>query len=723
MNLQFITSQIASINAFLNTLKANAKRIFELPTQTTLDLSSKIHVSRGGVDEQLELQLLVSSLLNNTQNRIISIDDNITKVLLDVIVPPLSWSIQNVIYSTSTDTTIPITLCSSGFNRKDIIVATDSGTVILVNGVESDDIVLRPSIPLDSVLITELDVSDSDIGTPTDPLLGEAYVKKIFSSIYAYSTAGTEQVLPLRPDGTENYTLTNSSLDSVDGFDLSLITGNSSAEVPFVGKKLIIWNQTSNPVTLLDAGSAEIPFNFGVDIIIPSGEKILMFYDGIEIRELFRSWSSSGGASAFTSLTDVPSSYTDNANKVVSVKADESGLEFISQRKSFQYNSNALCLYNFPSTSNWVLQSGNYGLGAFNAAKATSTFSSFLDFISGSAYSSGIGGIAAYDMKLKNNASFVRPNAALFGGNLLFALGYIVLNRPDGTITTPTVVQESIYTPEINGHVNLTEDFSGDIIIPKGAIWLYSWAHTKGSAVSNVYIQTILNFESALTEEVVDTRIVTTDSWNAIGHSIWWQDGRFFSGGGGLAKGTQSFVKEAIKFSYYNNYGYSGYSLGGLTSIDTLSLLNEIDNWVTANVWTLDTITNDFKRNIPIGTTADFTGNTGKTTYYGALRELHEALLVFNPDYKMIAFNALHRDNAGYTSFSTNTEGHTITDYSDALEWVCADLGWSFINQRDDSGITPANLGTYTIDGLHPNNEGYALYPDLLINELLEIIA
>ena len=35
-----------------------------------------------------------------------------------------------------------------------------------------------------------------------------------------------------------------------------------------------------------------------------------------------------GGASAFISLTDAPSSYTGQANKVVSVKADESGLEF-----------------------------------------------------------------------------------------------------------------------------------------------------------------------------------------------------------------------------------------------------------------------------------------------------------------------------------------------------------------------------------------------------------
>ncbi len=38
--------------------------------------------------------------------------------------------------------------------------------------------------------------------------------------------------------------------------------------------------------------------------------------------------SGGGGATAFTGLTDVPSSYTGQASKVVSVKADVSGLEF-----------------------------------------------------------------------------------------------------------------------------------------------------------------------------------------------------------------------------------------------------------------------------------------------------------------------------------------------------------------------------------------------------------
>lgn len=36
-----------------------------------------------------------------------------------------------------------------------------------------------------------------------------------------------------------------------------------------------------------------------------------------------------GGASTFTALTDTPSAYTDQKNKVVAVKTDETGVEFI----------------------------------------------------------------------------------------------------------------------------------------------------------------------------------------------------------------------------------------------------------------------------------------------------------------------------------------------------------------------------------------------------------
>lgn len=220
---------------------------------------------------------------------------------------------------------------------------------------------------------------------------------------------------------------------------------------------------------------------------------------------------------------------------------------------------------------------------------------------------------------------------------------------------------------------------------------------------------------------IIKTSIKT---WNVIGHSIWKQDGELFTTGidnGLIAIGIQTLVRRKIFFTSYNNYSYSGYSLGGNTLGDTTSILNQSGTWVAGDVWTYDSITNDFKKNIPIGTTSDFTGNTGKLTYYGALRELHEAIKALNPSYQMICANALHRDNASYTSFSTNTVGATITDYENALLWVRNYLSWQFVDQRKDSGIGYDSLSLYTYDGLHPVNIGYAKYANLWIDKLIKI--
>lgn len=204
-------------------------------------------------------------------------------------------------------------------------------------------------------------------------------------------------------------------------------------------------------------------------------------------------------------------------------------------------------------------------------------------------------------------------------------------------------------------------------------------------------------------------------SWGAIGHSIWASDGTL--------NGIQTLVQRLFEFAEYEKYAYSGNSLSAAsTSVSTCILqTSKTDTWTSKDIFTYDSITNDFKLNRPIGTTSDFIDNTGVATYYGALRVLHEKLSSMNANYYMICANALKRDNASYTSWSANTEGHTLKDYSDALEWVANRLSWRFINQFRDSTISDINLATYTSDGLHPNNSGYLRIAPLWIDEFRKI--
>lgn len=200
-----------------------------------------------------------------------------------------------------------------------------------------------------------------------------------------------------------------------------------------------------------------------------------------------------------------------------------------------------------------------------------------------------------------------------------------------------------------------------------------------------------------------------------VGMSIWAYDGQKYAGGyrgDCIARGYQTLLKQRYDFDSISNYCYSGNSLGGLTDGDTNSIMNKSSSWQGSkgDLWLLDTITNDFKRNIPIGTFADnFVRKTGITTYYGALKVFEEKVRQLSGDnYKIVVANALRRNNDGYTSTSVNAVGHTLLDYERALLNVASWNNWLFVDQyRCD--LTDEAIEWATIDGLHLNNFGYNL--------------
>ena len=214
------------------------------------------------------------------------------------------------------------------------------------------------------------------------------------------------------------------------------------------------------------------------------------------------------------------------------------------------------------------------------------------------------------------------------------------------------------------------------------------------------------------------TGIPINKNINFVGMSIWYFDGKVLPewgiGGGEVARGFQTLLKEHFAFRSTTNYCYSGYSLGALSLNDSSSIAAKIDTCVTAgeegDIWTLDTNTNDFRRDIPIGSIDDYLNDTGATTFYGALRIFHDRVVELSGESAIvICSNATRRNTTGYTSTSANACGHTLADYEAAVKTIAALNGWYFVDQFNDSGITEENLSTVTIDGLHPNNEGYLL--------------
>ena len=217
-----------------------------------------------------------------------------------------------------------------------------------------------------------------------------------------------------------------------------------------------------------------------------------------------------------------------------------------------------------------------------------------------------------------------------------------------------------------------------------------------------------------------------------LGHSIWRNDnytvkyansGSFVTPFSGTFKGRgyQTLLKEVFDFdssaSPGPNGGYSGFSLGAQSTSDASSVaitaLNSNNGWPSVKnaIWTVDFITNDFKRNIPLGTLDDYKNATGPTTFYGAARQLFDKIKQLSGEDVIIVFaNALPRNNGNYTSTSKNTVGCTLADYELALLTIAAlHTNMYFVDQNRLSGITDDNLPAVTADGLHLNNLGYQL--------------
>lgn len=201
-----------------------------------------------------------------------------------------------------------------------------------------------------------------------------------------------------------------------------------------------------------------------------------------------------------------------------------------------------------------------------------------------------------------------------------------------------------------------------------------------------------------------------------VGMSIWWYDGRELASsgyrGGVIARGYQTLIKERYYTNGLTSYAYSGCSLGGTGTGDSSCIMNYAYQWsgTKGDIWLLDTITNDFKRNIPIGTFWDnFAAQTGVTTYYGALKEFEKKVRALSgKNAVIIVSNACRRNSDGYTSTSVNAVGHTLLDYEKALLNVASWNDWLFVDQYR-CALTDEAVEFATIDGLHLNNFGYTL--------------
>lgn len=289
-----LLNKVSALTQTVNQIIAGSKSIAELPEQTTLDGTSLLHASRGGTSEKISVQQIINAAVNNDNDHLLSVGA-ITLVANDLTIASISGKINNVVQSIATPTVVNVPYCATGLNRIDLIVYNDSNAIVRIAGTETGGaIIVTPTQPLETLLITQISVSDFAIGDPSSPILGASYVKKSFANMFEFNGIGADAIIPLNPNGFSEIRLINSGLTSVSGVDLTLMTG-PNFEFPYQGKPFVFLNRTGGPIDLNheDFATADLPLFLrdGANTVFPENHAILFHYDSAGLYEINRSWN------------------------------------------------------------------------------------------------------------------------------------------------------------------------------------------------------------------------------------------------------------------------------------------------------------------------------------------------------------------------------------------------------------------------------------------------
>lgn len=165
-----IVALLTEINEKYNLILQNAKTIAELNEQLTLVSESYIPVRIGGETKKMKIQAILDHIQQFAINQILNIGE-ITVDGNDITIPSgCQWQISGITYFTSTDTVIEIPFAAVGMTRIDIIVATTAGTLVKHSGFETDGVAVRPNIPLNTVLVTQINVAEDALDAVFLPL-------------------------------------------------------------------------------------------------------------------------------------------------------------------------------------------------------------------------------------------------------------------------------------------------------------------------------------------------------------------------------------------------------------------------------------------------------------------------------------------------------------------------------------------------------------------------
>lgn len=162
------------------------------------------------------------------------------------------------------------------------------------------------------------------------------------------------------------------------------------------------------------------------------------------------------------------------------------------------------------------------------------------------------------------------------------------------------------------------------------------------------------------------------------------------------------------------NFGAAGHTL-----VQDYSSLEATDYSDVALV-TIAYGVNDARTGVPLGTVND----TDITTFAGALNGLLKKIYTDNPECRVLVLTPMQRLTVTDFGIATpNANGNYLIDFVDMCHKIAEKRSTICIDQYRNCGINQTNLYYYTIEGVHPVNQGFARIKAAVIGALDELFA
>ena len=217
------------------------KRLPQLDPLDNVPNDALLYVVYNGESYKTTKQKLLASI----ENRITAIGTITHADLTTVFGAGFSWTINGVGYTNTGTISKTLTAAATGFQKVAIGVLNTSNGIDVVYGdeVAIGETMVQPPTPANKLFLTRWDIIESEVSTPTDPIVGDDYVEK--AEFIQKTISGSGSVSVVLDTQETNFRIVSDDITMIEG--TSPTTGYLSQFLR-EDKLLSFINKTANPI-------------------------------------------------------------------------------------------------------------------------------------------------------------------------------------------------------------------------------------------------------------------------------------------------------------------------------------------------------------------------------------------------------------------------------------------------------------------------------------------